>query len=67
MNLTKHGVSAVLALAAGLAVLNPLVAAAQSTSNVVIQWNNATLQGVRDSNSAAHGGKSAGDRTHLCL
>jgi len=49
MNLTKHGVSAVLALAAGLAVLNPLVAAAQSTSNVVIQWNNATLQGVRDS------------------
>ena len=35
------------ALAAVLAVFAP-VAAAQNSSNVVIQWNNAALQGVRD-------------------
>ena len=35
------------ALAAVLAVFAPM-AAAQSSSNVVIQWNNAALQGVRD-------------------
>ena len=35
------------ALAAVLAVFAP-VAAAQSSSNVVIEWDNAALQGVRD-------------------
>ena len=38
-----------IAITAGLAMFNPSVAAAQSTSNVVVQWNNAALQGVRDS------------------
>ena len=37
------------ALAAGLARFAPAVAAAQSTLNVVVQWNIAALQGVRDS------------------
>jgi hypothetical protein len=50
----------------GIFLVGPPPVKAQSTSNVVVQWNNAALQGVRDAKlGPPDGGEGAGDRTHM--